>query len=386
MKTATDVVNHSGAGTTVSKEGILALARFCSPNADAVSFYFCRAEVADNAHREEKISVKDLVQEAIGNAPEPISASLMKDVKRILTVAEDIRISASRLRIVLACGGENIWKEFALPFARPEYFLQFGRRFSLAPLIFAMQSISPYGVVLLESGKARAFIVHGTEIEEILDRLEVEDLSLRAQDSRVGWSSHIDGNQREHEKAYFKELFHQLHGLTTEHYIDRLVIGCREDLWGEIESQFADLRKNIPIGRFHLPNFAIDPPEVLRLATPLFEENQRMRVMDVLREINESSSRSTYGVNDVMLTLMEGRVQKLVLGQLREQNISECKSCGRMAPMASQKCIFCDSADICCMTAEEGLLRQALLTDAEILFVEEGAAPGFDGAAALLRY
>jgi hypothetical protein len=38
------------------------------------------------------------------------------------------------------------------------------------------------------------------------------------------------------------------------------------------------------------------------------------------------------------------------------------------------------------MPAEEGLIRQALLTDAEILFAETDAVPGFNGAAARLRY
>jgi hypothetical protein len=37
-------------------------------------------------------------------------------------------------------------------------------------------------------------------------------------------------------------------------------------------------------------------------------------------------------------------------------------------------------------TPEEVLIRQALLNDAEILFIETDAVPGFNGVAALLRY
>ena len=36
--------------------------------------------------------------------------------------------------------------------------------------------------------------------------------------------------------------------------------------------------------------------------------------------------------------------------------------------------------------AEEGLIRQAVLTDAEILTYDENEIPGFKGAAAWLRY
>lgn len=38
------------------------------------------------------------------------------------------------------------------------------------------------------------------------------------------------------------------------------------------------------------------------------------------------------------------------------------------------------------LPAEEGLIRQAVLTDAEILTFEKDEIPGFTQAAALLRY
>jgi peptide subunit release factor 1 (eRF1) len=111
-----------------------------------------------------------------------------------------------------------------------------------------------------------------------------------------------------------------------------------------------------------------------------------MQVVDVLNEINEIPSRSALGVSDVLQSLIEGRVRKLVLGGLLNQTIAECKSCERMAATAGRHCVFCSSSDICSLAAEEGLLRQALLTDAEILFVGADTASGFNGAAALLRY
>jgi hypothetical protein len=49
-------------------------------------------------------------------------------------------------------------------------------------------------------------------------------------------------------------------------------------------------------------------------------------------------------------------------------------------------CIQCGSAKSRYLAAEEGLIRQALRADTEILVVEPGTAPGFSGAAALLRY
>ncbi len=77
---------------------------------------------------------------------------------------------------------------------------------------------------------------------------------------------------------------------------------------------------------------------------------------------------------------------KLALARLPNQTISECQGCGGMRADAGHNCSLCGSAKSRYIAAEEGLIRQAFLTDAEILLVEADSVPGFNGAAALLRY
>lgn len=368
----------------VTREDLLELAKFCDEHAHAVSFYFGLASTPDNSHREEVIAIKRLVQEVSATASAPVA--LARDLEEILAIAEEIRLNPTRLRAVFACGEEARWQEFDLPATRSIRRMQMGRHFRLVPLLATLQTCEPYSVVLLESGKARAFAVRGTEIREIEGRLLMEDLSLQAEDSRVGWSSHIDKDVEEHEKTYFTKLSHQLRALMAEQQSRWLVIGCRDDLWGQVEHYFADLENTIMVGRFHLPSFAVCPADVLPMAKKVFEESQRQRCVKLLREINENPSRGALGVSDVLQSLAAGRAQKLVLGELPNQTISECKACARIQAEAGQKCVFCGNGDMRYMPADEGLIRQALFTDAEIMVVEPEAVPGFSGAAALLRY
>ena len=370
----------------VTREDLLTLATFCNQHAAAVSFGFGHVTMPDNAHREEVIAVKRLVQETIANfAPESAPAGVAMDLEQVLAVAEEIRLNPARLRLVFACRDQSFWQEFDLPSTGPLSFLHVGRRFHLAPLMLALQSIVPYCVAILESGKARAFVVRGTEILEVTGRLAIEEESLEVNDPRVGWSRHVIKGRTEHEKGYFKNLAHQLLQLASEQQATGLVIGCHEDLWGEVEPQFVHLEK-ILMGRFHLPHFDAEATQVLRMAMPVFAEHQTTRVPAALREINETPSRGAVGVEDVLEALLAGRVRKLVLGRLPGQTISECNACGRMMAVAGHNCRSCGNVEVCYLPAEEGLIRQALLTDAEILLVETGAVPGFNGAAALLRY
>jgi hypothetical protein len=48
--------------------------------------------------------------------------------------------------------------------------------------------------------------------------------------------------------------------------------------------------------------------------------------------------------------------------------------------------MFCGNASRRGLEADEGLIRQAALTDAQILTFDGDEVPGFTGAAALLRY
>jgi hypothetical protein len=73
-----------------------------------------------------------------------------------------------------------------------------------------------------------------------------------------------------------------IHGQATG-----LVIGCHEDLWGEVEPQFVHLEK-VLIGRFHLPHFDTEPTQVLRMAMPIFTEAQKTRVAAVLSGTRKS--------------------------------------------------------------------------------------------------
>ena len=305
METATGPSLDPIAKRVVTRENLSTLAAFCDQKATAVSFGFGCVTTPDSAHREEVIATKRLVQEVIASsAPESAPpARLAKDLEEIVAVAATIRLHPSRLRLVFACGEQDVWQEFDLPSTKRLSFLRVGRRFDLAPLMLALQSVAPYCVTILESGKARAFIVRGTEIQEVSSRLVIEEQSFQADDPRVGWSRHISKGLVEHEKAYFKNLSHQLLQLMSEQQATGLVIGCHEDLWGEVEPQFVHLAKSM-MGRFHLPHFDAEPAEVLRLATPISTEAQRTRITAVLCEINEAPSRGAFGVKDVLEALM----------------------------------------------------------------------------------
>jgi hypothetical protein len=192
MKGATGLIKDREVEQVVTRENLLTLANFCDNHATAVSFGFGHVTIPDESHHKEVIAIKGMVQQAIAQfAPEPVPLALTKDLEQILEVAEEIRLNPARLRLVFAYRGQDFWREFDLPSTGSLSFLHVGRGFHLAPLMLALQSIAPYCVGIIESGKARAFVVRGTEIQEVTGRIKSKELRPQGDDPRVGWSKHV---------------------------------------------------------------------------------------------------------------------------------------------------------------------------------------------------
>jgi peptide subunit release factor 1 (eRF1) len=378
-----NAATHVETKRSVSRDDMLALAKICDTQDDVISFYFSLASTPDTSHREEVVMVKDLVRDA--SRGERKTPGLATDMESLLATAEEIRNTPSRLRAVFACRDQNIWKEFDLPADGSVRYLKVGKRFHIAPLLRALQACVPYCVTMIEHGQARAFVVHGTDIQEALGRFATRDLALHADDSRVGWSHHIAANLEEHAKAYLKGLVPEIHNFMRENDSSLLVIGCREDLWGEIEPQLRGQQwAGEVIGHFDPASFEVSSFDVLQATRPIFEQYQRRHYFEVLDKVY-SATQHAVGFDEVGQLLEQGRVHKLLLGKPSDDVILECQRCAHLQAVVDH-CQYCGSQAMFVGPWEEALIRKALLTGVEIIAPGMQTSYGIDGAAALLRF
>ena len=370
-------------------EDIAALANVRDEKAHAVSFYFDLSSFSDMSHREEALTVKHLVNQAKSDFHLELEADkgLSKDLERVLKMEDEIRETPAQLRAVFACGNEHIWREFDLPLRESVGRLSVSRYFHLVPLLRALESCTPHCVAIVEHDKARAFIVRGFEVQEMKDKLPSVDLSVQSDDSRVGWSHHLEGNVNERAKAYMKELAIDIFRLVHEVRCRYLVVGCREDVWAELEPELAKTELAAMIaGHFHLSSFDLTPYGVLEAAKPVLAEKRRQFYASVWESIERKPSQSAVGVDQVLRSLESGRVHTLVLGNLSRADVNECADCNKWWEKTSDTCVACGSSNMVTIPAEELLLRKALSTGAEILTPEAEIAHLFGDVGAILRY
>jgi hypothetical protein len=363
------------------------LAAFHHPSAHAVSFCYSLHSFPDKSYHTEKVTIGRLVQDGVAKfRPGAIPELLSKDLNRILAMSEDIQRTPARWRAVYACGEERLWRQFDLPAPEEIAQLIISSRFLVVPLLAAIQSCGRYRVVLMESGKARLFEVQGSDVQEIWGRLSEGDLTRRSEDSRVGWSKRVDGNVEHQERAWFRLIVDELGKLPGVQGPGTLVVGCRNDIWGEARPYFAALESDTIMGRFHLLRFEMGTQEILKEARPIFEQYQLDQYKDLLHAIDDDNGRGAHGLHAVLKSLATRRVQKMLLGDMTGQTAYECGECGRIQPELKHKCAICRSSRLVPIPADEALVRMALAQKAEILHIPSVEEETFHGVAAMLRY
>ncbi len=389
MKKTTALSSMKGSAKQLpAAKSIAMLAHLHDEKKQALSFYFSLSSFADSAHREEVLNLDHLVTTARSESESGMNnPDLSNDLNRILSMQEQIRENPIRYRAVFACSHKHIWQEFDLPVSENVSLLQTAGYFRLVPLLRAFESCMPYCAVIVEHGKAKIFIIRGFEVHELEYQPQPVDLSVEADDSRVGWSHHIDANVEERTKAYMKTLTADLHQNMQAEQVKHVVVGCREDLWSELEPQFAKAgMSDMVAGHFHLASFDLTAYSVLQAAQPVLAEHMRQCYAQFWKDIEEKPSHSAVGVENVLRSLESGRVHRLFLGDPAGSNVNQCANCGEWWFMSKDVCAKCGSSDVFSMPTEELLFRKALLTDAEILAPDITTASLFDGVGALLRY
>jgi hypothetical protein len=307
-------------------------------------------------------------------------------MEAVLGRAEEVRENPLYWRVAYACHREGFWRKFELPAPKSIRQLHVGERFLLAPMFWALNFCTPYVVLIFERGRARLFVVRGLQIQEFNGRLPKENITLHVTASRSESEKHREHHLEGHVRVYLEKLAEKVRVFLADEKLHQLVLGCREDLWGDAKSAFAEFEKGILIGRFSPSGYDMSATEVREATYPIFEDNRRKSGATLLEIIRGEPAHGAVGVQAVTERLVEGRVQKLMLGKPVDGEVNECDNCGRVQPRKGGPCIYCLNTSLHGVAADEGLIRQAVLTHAEILTFDEGEVPGFSGAAALLRY
>ena len=364
------------------------LANFWTEEGDAISVCFKPPAPSELARRDEPIMVKDQIKQKLGSLKGTHSAD-RGDVERITETIVGMNSNSKRAKVIFACKRQGIWREFDMP-GDLGCEMHIGNSFVLAPLIAQQQWRRRYCIALADRNRARLLLLEAREISEHSQILDEDNEKIRT--TGTSKSGHLERKNEEKVRRHFAFLAdHLLHYHEHKDY-DCLIMGCRDDMWPEIEAELHPQLKRILAGRFAVDPGIASREEIQEKAQAIVDAKDRVdetRLMERTMEGFAADGLGAVGLQDVIDALEKGEVRTLLWTSRtdgEQRGVSLCESCGHLEAEQNGACGLCGGRMRHFANAEEALLRHALGRSIEVRELHFMKLPMPDRIAAWLRF
>ena len=356
----------------------------------ALSFYFQPDPPQDRSHRREAIIAKDVVKQALKSATAVgKNGFLHADLDRVLNVVTNLR-GSSRGMAMFACSAQNFWKEYELPplLGGTQVYLQ--PQFQLKPLAAMLGAQPKLCVAVVDRQRARFFDLR---LDDLHERGAIVHM-LSRNGSSYGYNGYEGGHaeRRVAEEAlqHFKSVSERLRTDFEKGIWERLIVGCQDVNWSELESHLHPYVKERLIGRFSADVASVSNEAIREHASAVLHrwitERGAKKASEAI-DFAKANGRGVTGLRRVLLALEEGEVQGLFLSENYSARAVHCPNCGHIDAHLVSTCVACGHAtrelnDVC-----DAIVPMALRRDIELFYLKDHADLDRSGnIAALLRF
>jgi peptide chain release factor subunit 1 len=326
----------------LSRKELKKVSKMKKGNAYYVSLYL-NTNPTTNTKNDYVIHVKNMIKQTTEKLDKAVNKKVKKDLDKINAyVLANKRIFKKGLAI-LSSNEQHFWKEFHLSIPIKNEIIVDNTPY-IKPLLAILDNYQRYAILLVGKDSARLFIMHLGEIEEYT---EIHTEGVPGKHKKGGWFSlseksyerHIDY----HVELHFKDVIKHLEQFLSREYVGRLVIGGSEEALTKVKSMLPNALADKVIGTFQAEMFA-NSKEILKKVEPLlqaFEKKEDEKTVDDLLTKTMKNENAVTGIEDVLHTLQEGRIMKLLFLKDFKKSGLICKNCGFLTVQNVTACPYC---------------------------------------------
>lgn len=372
----------------MSNKELNELASFFTETNDAFSLYFEPYTPTDLSHRDEYIVAKERIQETIGgmHAVAPGSRAMVE--RAIETVAE-MEGNHGLSKVIFACARRNFWREYDLP-GKFGIRAEMGQTFAIAPLVTQQENQPCFGILLADRNHTRILLLQAREIRELSQDSREDQWKFRTTGTKK--SVHLERAKEQPVLKHFASVAQQLLRLHQQVRFEGLLVGCRQELWPEIESEFPSDLRRIVLGHFAVDPGLVSLQEVREKAEKIIAQHDSEE-LNVLAQraanAEAASGLGAIGLAQVCEALERDEVRTLLWPDPRGwfgRSAAMCAHCGHLDLKMTAKCALCGNEMRKFMRADEALVRKALSGGVEIRALRHTSLHPEEQISALLRF
>ncbi len=218
----------------------------------------------------------------------------------------------------------------------------------IRPLLEAMDEYERYGVVLLDTEKARFFVVTMGQIEEIEDAINIPPVRHRKRSGTDHMRSQMVFQRRAETWSnwFLKDVSERLRELIREYETPHLILMGPQEITAELYRLLPKSLQDKVIERIRM-NVKARASEVMEALAPAIEKRERnieiKTVDDLITSANKTPEKAVLGLNPVLSAINQGRVYLLVYSSGFRTNGYYCPKCEVILDHAPEdaNCPYC---------------------------------------------
>ena len=359
----------------ITRDDIRELANFQSAEGCAITFYYQPTTPFNKSHREEAIMVKDLIRDALREVEKHgKNGSTRADLERINGMVDPVHGNGGKAKAIFACGAKGFWREFDIPGQLLKPKVAISQRFHLKPLAAVLDGEQRACVLLADRTMARVFELVNDQIGEKEDF--INELTRRGKsDGYAGYDAgHAERKVMNEAQQHFKLVAEHIEQYFERDGCDRLLIGCRDDVWSEIEPQLLPLARQRLLGHFRIDPKVATSEQVKQVAREHLAKYHTEAKHNLIREVigeAHRNGRGAIGLRRVLRSLEIGEVLTLLLGSNFQAPGVKCYHCGHMDLHVTPECAVCGKPNTELEDIGDAIVGHAIRTGVELVYVPD---------------
>jgi peptide chain release factor subunit 1 len=243
-------------------------------------------------------------------------------------------------------------------------------------------------ILLCNRRTGRIFRGSSDRIEEVA-RITSED--VLSQSDAGGWSqARYERGQDEEAHRHLKRVAELLHRRFRRAPFDHLLVGSPEELASELEKTLhPDVRHRLS-GRLSVDVENTSAGDVLDAARPVMEEHEKRAEREALDRLAQgvgAGGRGVAGLDDVLGSLNERRVETLLLEERFQMPGRKCPQCGSLFPEGVGTCPADEAETDRCDDIVEEAVELAVAQSADVVIARHhDDLEQLGGVGAILRF
>jgi peptide subunit release factor 1 (eRF1) len=258
----------------------------------------------------------------------------------------------------------------------------------IGPLTQLVSSHPNYTMVLVDREHLRLVSAHMGKVGE--EHEVAPDAIPTPHDVQAGGYSHKDYQKRKAEETrhFFKQFADEVarFGQRTgaDHYV---LLGTTENTKHFSEFLTKELANRV-VHMGPAPS-AASAPELVRHLQPIIDElalRDQAEAIDLVRERVRQAHFATAGVQDTLVQLQEGKVQRLMVSSDLERDGVQCTQCNFYLVRRDGACPYCGGVLRDGVDLVESMIRMAATQSAQVDIVPADNMRDLNGVGALLKF